>query len=229
MSSDTFPSDNDFVDLGDKTYVESGGVSDELLSALTQNLQIIYDGITFDLQSLPEGIVGVSLASMSSGEKGKAKFDLDGTEYITTVNATEEISEGQGIKVSGSDNDVVGLSPSQSDNSDSYPKERVIGDVVSESVNANEGIFADPLEPTRGGTTLRLFVVLGSKGVLSADVSKAGYSYSTDFNAGNSLDADSSYNFDMTFPPDSDIQISVDTGMTVKQLTAKEIIEGSTF
>jgi hypothetical protein len=64
------------------------------------------DTSPFEMQHLPIDAVGVSNDTIYENDNGAATFQIQGTIFATRVEATEDIEEGQPVRVIGSGNEV---------------------------------------------------------------------------------------------------------------------------
>jgi hypothetical protein len=217
----------DFIDVDlftDDDTIERGGVDSEALESILKELRT-------DKQNIDVGTYGIALNDIQQSNRGKAKFELNGTPMAVTVEARGNIDQGQPVRVIGDENKVQSISTSEPSGKEAYPKTRVVKQKFGDTVESGSDIFSDDMEPTVDGSIFRVTISLSKSSKLLSVVGTTGSSSEDYFNQNRVLEKDSLYEFSFTVPKNTTINYRVepDTGseVEVKRIVVKEIVEGS--
>jgi len=108
-------------------FLSEAGPSDEYGDAILRNQAMILDGMLnggnqsgmggfggssslgqsagdVDTSQIPRGVVGSSTEDIPNGERGEVLFNIDGTNYEATVEASSEIERNEVVTIVGEDN-----------------------------------------------------------------------------------------------------------------------------
>lgn len=99
----------------------------------------------------------------------------------------------------------------------------VKGSVFNASVSANTNIFSSNLTPTHSPTVFRIYACFSASGVLSVARTKAGTTVTEQLNAGNPLNANAAYIFDIIVESNESINLRYSEAATALVLKVVEV------
>jgi hypothetical protein len=97
------------------------------------------------------------------------------------------------------------------------------GSVFNTPVSANTNIFASDLTPTNSPTAFRIYACFSAAGVLSVVRTKAGTTVREQMNAGNALNANAAYVFDIVVESGESINLQYSVAATALVLKVVEV------
>jgi hypothetical protein len=97
------------------------------------------------------------------------------------------------------------------------------GSVFNASVSANTNIFSSDLAPTNSPTAFRIYACFNASGVLSVKRTKAGTTVTEQMNAGNALNANAAYTFDVIVESGESINLQYSVAATALVLKVVEV------
>jgi hypothetical protein len=99
----------------------------------------------------------------------------------------------------------------------------VKGSVFNASVSANTNIFSSGLAPTNSPTAFRIYACFSASGVLSVVRTKANTTVTEQLNAGNALNANAAYAFDVIVESGETINLQYSVAATALVLKVVEV------